>query len=515
MTLLEAIIAIPIVAALAIAFGSPTRPTAMAAAAINLLLILMAFAQYDLSVEGVYQLAGSHPIITVPSVEQPGAQSILLGLSTGVDGISLVLLLLTGLVTLAAVWVSPAEDQIKGSKRLYYLSSLLISAGALGAFCSTDLFFFFAFHELALIPTFLMIGIFGSGPNRVRVAWKMTIYLGVGSMILLAGLVALFVALGGQSLQFGDLQGWANAPAAIASASLENGIFLTLLIGFGILVSLFPFHTWAPEAYATAPTPTAMLHAGVLKKFGLYGLIRIALPMLPNGAAHWQTLLLVLLVGNILYVGYVTMAQKRFDLMLGNSSVMHMGYAFLGIASLNVIGVQGAVLLMFAHGISIALLFALNGHLRKRFGTLEFDRIGGGLGKLLPTLGLLFGFAIMASIGLPGFANFAAEVMIFFGGFAGLYSQQEGIVIGPVQIATMCAIWGVVISAVYGLRAYRNLFMGPLPDSSKERKLVDLTLAERLPLILLIVALLVIGCAPGLLIKYLIPSIENISHLAG
>lgn len=515
MTLLEAIIAVPIVAAIAIAFGSPTRPTAMAAAAINLVLILLAFGQYDLTAEGGYQLTGSHPIITVPSVESPGEVSTLFGLSTGVDGISLVLLLLTGLVTLAAIWVSPAEDQIKGSKRLYYLSSLLISAGAIGAFCSTDLFFFFAFHELALIPTFLMIGIFGSGPNRVRVAWKMTIYLAVGSMILMAGLIALFVALGGQSLQFTDLQAWADAPAAIASSSLENGIFLTLLIGFGILVSLFPFHTWAPEAYATAPTPTAMLHAGVLKKFGLYGLIRIALPMLPNGAAHWQTLLLVLLVGNILYVGYVTMAQKRFDLMLGNSSVMHMGYAFLGIAAMNTIGVQGAVLLMFAHGVSIALLFALNGHLRKRFGTLEFDRIGGGLGKALPSLGLLFGFAIMAAIGLPGFANFAAEVMIFFGGFAGLFDQQKDFVLGPVQIATMCAIWGVVISAVYGLRAYRNLFMGPLPDSKKDRQLADLTLAESLPLLLLILALLVIGFAPGLLIKYLVPSIENISHLAG
>ncbi len=515
MTLLEAIIFIPIGVAIAIALGAPARPAAIAAAAVNLVLVLMAFGQYDLRLEGVYQLVGSHPIITVPHMVTPGAEATLLGLSTGVDGISLVLLLLTGIVTLAAVWVSPKEDQIKGSKRLYYLSSLLISAGALGAFCSTDLFFFFAFHELALIPTFLMIGIFGSGPNRVRVAWKMTIYLGVGSMILLAGLVALFVALGGASLQFADLQGWADAPAAFASNSVENWIFLTLLIGFGILVSLFPFHTWAPEAYATAPTPTAMLHAGVLKKFGLYGMIRIALPMLPNGAAHWQTLLLILLVGNILYVGYVTLAQKRFDLMLGNSSVMHMGYAFLGIAAMNMIGVQGAVMLMFAHGISIALLFALNGHLRKRFGTLEFDRIGGGLGKLLPSLGLLTGFAVMASIGLPGFANFTSEVMIFFGGFEGVYSQEKGVYIGPVQVATMCAVWGVVISAVYGLRAYRNLFMGPLPDSTKEKELADLSLTDRIPLIMLIIVLLVIGFAPGLLIKYLIPTIENISQLAG
>jgi len=514
-TLLEAIIVVPVVAVLAIAFGSPSRPTAIAAAGFNVVLILMAFGQYDLQLEGAYQLAGSHPIITVPDVANPGAETTLLGLSTGVDGISLVLLLLTGIVTLAAIWVSPAEDQIKGGDRLYYLSSLLISAGALGAFCATDMFFFFAFLELAMIPTFLMIGIFGSGPNRVRVAWKMTIYLGVGSMIVLAGLTALYVELGGLSLQFADLQGWAEAPAAFASASLENWIFLTLLIGFGILTSLFPFHTWAPEAYATAPTPTAMLHAGVVKNIGLYGLIRIAVPMLPHGAAYWQTLLLVLLLGNILYLGYVTLAQKRLDLMLGNSTVMHTGYIFLGIAAMNTIGTQGAVLLMFAHGLSVALLFALNGHLRKRFGTLEFNRIGGGLGKMMPSLGLLFGFAVMATIAVPGFANFASQVMIFFAGFVEVYSQENGLAFGPVQIATICAVWGVVISTVYGLRAYRHLFMGSLPESLEVKKLEDLTIADRIPLILLIVVLLVVGIAPGLLIKYLIPTIESISQLAG
>jgi len=475
----------------------------------------MAFGQFDLQLEGVYQLAGSHPIITVPDVTNPGGRTTMMGLSTGVDGISLVLLLLTGIVTIAAVWVSPAEDQIKGNVRLYYLSSLLISAGALGAFCSTDLFFFVAFHELALIPAFLMIGIFGSGSNRMRVAWKMTIFLGVGSVIVLAGLVSLFVSLGGLSLQFADLQGWAEAPAAFASASHENWIFFTLLIGFGILASLFPFHTWAPEAYATAPTPTAMMHAGVLKNIALYGLIRFAVPMLPNGAAHWQILFLVLLVGNLLYVGYVAMAQSRFDLMLGNSCVMHTGFIFLGIATMNAIGMQGAVLLMFAQGASIALLFALNGHLRKRFGTLEFDRIGGGLGKLLPSLGLLFGFAVMAVIGVPGFANFASQLMIFFGGFAGVNLQEQGVIIGPVQIATICALWGVVISAVCGLRAYHRLFMGPLPESTQERKLADLTIADRVPLLLLVGVLLVIGIAPSLLIKYLIPTIENVFQLAG
>ena len=159
-----------------------------------------------------------------------------------------------------------------------------------------------------------------------------------------------------------------------------------------------------------------MLHAGVLKKFGLYGLLRIALPLLPEGAQHWNTLLIVLLLGNIIYVGLVTIAQKRLDWMLGYSSVMHMGYIFLGIASANLLGTNGAAVLMFAHGVSIALLFALAGEIRSRTGTLVMSDLG-GLGKIMPFAGFAFGLATFAAIGLPGFANFAAEVMIFFGAF--------------------------------------------------------------------------------------------------
>src|SRR6185503_18283320 len=162
--------------------------------------------------------------------------------------------------------------------------------------------------------------------------------------------------------------------------------FIFLLIGFGILVSLFPFHSWAPPAYASAPTPAAMLHAGVLKKFGLYGLIRIAVPLLPAGAQHWAWLLLTLLVGNILYVGLATIAQRKLDLMLGYSSVMHMGYIFLGLAAMNVIGLSGAALLMFAHGLSIAALFAITGMIRERQMSLSFDSLG-GLAKVMPSLG--------------------------------------------------------------------------------------------------------------------------------
>src|SRR5207237_2685975 len=184
-------------------------------------------------------------------------------------------------------------------------------------------------------------------------------------------------------------------------------IFLLLLLGFGVLVSLFPFHSWAPEAYASGPAPAAMLHAGVLKKFGLYGLLRLAIPMLPGGAHYWMYLLVILLLGNIIYIGLVTIAQKQLDWMLGYSSVMHMGYIFLGMASANILGTIGAAALMFAHGVSIALLFAIAGQIRNRTGTLLSANLG-VLAKAMRFACPGSRFATFAAIGLPGLANFAS-----------------------------------------------------------------------------------------------------------
>src|SRR5437660_4756161 len=226
-----------------------------------------------------------------------------------------------------------------------------------------------------------------------------------------------------------------------------------------------------------------MLHAGVLKKFGLYGLLRLAVPLLPEGARHWTTLLVVLLLGNIIYVGLVTIAQKRLDWMLGYSSVMHMGYIFLGIASANVLGTTGAVVLIFAHGLSIALLFGLAGELRQRTGTLAFDELG-GLAKVMPFAGLAFGLGVFAAVGLPGFANFAGEIMIFFGAFKNGWTMDGFHIF---QVATVLALWGVVISTVDMLRAYRKAFMGTMSEQWKQ--LADLRPALRVPVTLLVGAL--------------------------
>jgi len=472
------LILVPIVAAAAILLGAPARQWANGAAWLNLLF------SYH-SAQGGYQETFSFAVLPDWNLQ----------FFLGVDGLSLVMLLLTAIVTVAAIWVAPP---VQGNERGYFACLLFISAGAMGAFASLDLFFFYAFHELALIPTFLLIGIWGTG-DRQTAAWKITIYLAVGSFILLLGLLGLYLSVPVDHRTF-DITVLQQHPELINPGS-RNAIYLALLIGFGILISLFPFHTWAPTAYASAPAPAAMLHAGVLKKFGLYGLLRVALPLLPDAARHYSGLLLLLLVGNIIYCGLATIGQKRLDLMLGYSSVMHMGYIFLGIASFNVIGGTGAGLLMFAHGLSIAALFAIAGQVRERTGTLAFSELG-GLAKPMPVLGFAFGLAAFASIGLPGFANFPSEILVFFGAFhhgtASPYSHYE--------IATMLALWGLVISAVYMLRGYRAVFHGEIQD--RWTGLKDIA-ALRWPLILLLATLMLAGFFPQIFINLIKPVVAQ------
>ncbi|MDB6132101.1 MAG: proton-translocating NADH-quinone oxidoreductase, chain [Verrucomicrobiales bacterium] len=475
------------------AAGAPARLTALTAAVVNVAVTVWLLVKFQYADGARFQFEATRMILGEPR----------LGFNVGLDGMALIMVLLTSLVTLAAVMMRPVKA---GGEALYYSSSLLIAAGAMGAFVATDLFFFYAFHELALIPTFLMIGMRGTGDNK-DAAWKITVYLGLGSLVLLAGLAALVIhagAAGGGITTFDMAQLRELAPKI--PASVQEPIYLTLLLGFGILISLFPFHSWAAPAYASAPAPTAMLHAGVLKKFGLYGLLRVATPMLPAGAhAEWiQHLLLVLLLGNILYIGLVTIAQRELDLLLGNSSVMHMGYVFLGIASGTAIGFSGAVLLMFAHGVSIALLFALCSVVREKTGTLQMSRLG-GLAKSAPFLGLVFAMASFASIGLPGFTNFSAELLVFLGGFA----TKPASGLGAVQIATILALWGVVISAVYMLRAFRRIFKGEPSEATLGA--TDLAFRGRLPVLLLLAALLVTGFVPNLLMQAVAPFAEALA----
>jgi NADH-quinone oxidoreductase subunit M len=467
---------IPLVAAVAVISGAPARKTAVGAAGATLVLALA----------GTFLWTGN-PGYGAISFEVLAKPSIHLALGLH-DGMSVVMMLLTAVVTLAAVLSGTCPE---GREKLWFSSTLLIATGALGAFLSTDLFFFYAFHELALVPTFLMIGILGRG-DRKEAAWKVTIYLAFGSIVLLAGLVWLVNASDAPSFLFADLL------ASRIPETAQHGIALFFIVGFGTLVSLFPFHSWAAPAYASAPAPVSMLHAGVLKKFGLYGLFRLY-PLVSDGMQQWLTWIIVLLLGNIIWVGFVTINQKRMDTMLGNSSVMHMGYIFLAFAALvaaggdNTIALPAAVVLMFAHGVSIAMLFSLSDRIERATGTLELRGMG-GLAKSAPTLAFLFGIAGMASIGLPGLANFAGEIMVFLAGF----QNWDGETFGPVQIGTIIALWGLVISAVYMLRAYRNTFQGAPVSSTEDAP--DLTPDDRLPAVILAITLLVVGLYPNSLL---------------
>ncbi len=494
--MLALLVIIPLAAIIAILLKAPARYVTIGATAANLALAFWAAIHFNVA----DQAASLTPYFTaVKGSENLGPITFSLGL----NGMSCIMMLLTALVSVAAALSGKVPE---GKSGIWFSSILFLSAGAMGAFLSTDLFFFYAFHELALIPTFLMIGMFGRG-DRKHIAWKATIYLATGSIVLLAGLVWLANIAG--TFQIAELK--AGVAKALADSPVEELSFLKcqltaiaglLLAGFGTLVSLFPFHSWAAPAYASAPAPIAMLHAGVLKKFGLYGLIMVGVTVMPSFFDYYLTVLLVLLLCNIIWVGLITINQKRIDLMLGNSSVMHMGYIFLAIAAFinkpdSILALSAAGLLMFAHGISIAMSFSLTDVIERKTSTLELNQLG-GLAKTAPKIAFLFGLVGMASIGLPGLANFAGEVMVFFSGFEG-WKATDGF--GQVQWATMIAVWGVVISAVYFLRAFKNTFHGPLVESTK--KVSDISLMEKLPAIILGATLLVVGVYPKIMLQFM------------
>ncbi|MEI7807522.1 MAG: NADH-quinone oxidoreductase subunit M [Verrucomicrobiota bacterium] len=422
----------------------------------------------------------------------PWVQSLGISYHVGVDGINVGLILMGAIVAFAAALCS---FEIQTREKEFYILLLVMTGGILGAFASLDLFFFYFLHELALVPTFIMIGVWGRGEKKNYATFQITLYLSVGALIALIGLIALHLQSGANTFDIPKLI--EHVKTHPFSQGAQHLIFPLLLFGFGILVSLWPFHTWAPLGYGVAPSPTAMLHAGVLKKFGLYGLIRIALPMLPEAAQCWAQVLAWLCIGNILYVGWVAMRQKDLNLLIGNSSVAHMGFIFLGIASLNLIGISGAVIIMIAHGFLAALTFALSGYIYQQTGTLQMCELG-GLCRKLPFIGTALLMAAMAGCGLPGFANFVGEATVFFGAWT------------VFPAVTVIALWGaLVIGGVYMTRAIRNVLHGPLVE--KWNSLTDAGhLWRKLPYALLLASLLVFGFWPRLLTEKINPDVEKI-----
>jgi NADH-quinone oxidoreductase subunit M len=411
-----------------------------------------------------------------------------IALTLGLDGVSLPMFLLAALVGAAAGLQALGSDVEE--KPLYFALLLVMLGGALGMFASVDVFFFYFFHEFSLIPTFILILRWG-GIGRRTAAIQMAIYLTIGAMISLAGLILLYLKSGAGSFDLIALRtALAAKPLDGTVAGVVGGL---LLFGFGILVSLFPFHSWAPACYTEAPTPVSMLHAGVLKKFGLYGLIQTGALLVPDALSRWASVLFWLALGNILLIGLATIGQRHLKEMLSYSSVMHMGPCFLGIFAFALAGgpantgIGSAVMLMFAHGLSVAALFSLCHSIQTRTGTLEFSE-NGGLAKRAPVLAAFFIAASMAGIGLPGFANFWGEL--------GVFTSLATLSIGKILLV----ICGIVISAIYGLRAVAAIFFGAEPQARRDAPVSgDITWAERLVVLLLLTASVSVGFWPRLL----------------
>ena len=463
---------------------STIRGVTLGASGLTALLALVAFCSFD--PDGGLQF----------ETEWTWVESLGLKFYLAADGINIGIIFMGAVVAFAAVCC--AGDVTHRIKEFYFLLNLMI-CGILGAFASMDLFFFYFFHELALVPTFIMIGVWGRGQNRNYATYKITLYLSFGALLALIGLIGVYVQTGAESFSIPDLMKAVEEKPIMESA--QQWIFPLLMFGFGILVSLWPFHTWAPLGYGAAPTATAMLHAGVLKKFGLYGLIRVAIPMAPAGAQTWLEVLAWLALANLLFCGLVAVRQKDLNQLIGNSSVAHMGFIFLGIASLNVIGLTGAVLVMIAHGLLAALAFGLSGHLYQQHGSLDMTRMGGLLRKM-PLAGTALLMAMMAGCGLPGFANFAGEITIFFAAWSAGF-----------QIITVIAAWSaLVIGGLYMLRAIRNILHGSQGedwDNASDAKPLVATAFG-----LLLAMLLVFGFAPNLLTKRINSEVEKIVRLA-
>ena len=396
------------------------------------------------------------------------------------NAVSSPLFALAGIVGFAAVWQASIAD-MRGAK-LYCLLLMVMLGGLAGAFASTNLIWIYAFHEFALIPTFVAMNLWG-GAGRRMAAMQMAVYLTLGALVSLIGIIALYAQAGAESFGLADID--VALVANSISADWQSYIFGLLLFGLGTLVSLFPFYSWAPRAYASAPTAFAMLHAGVLKKFGLYVLIQVAYPFLAIGAADWSLTIAVLALFNVIFIGLLTMAQRDLKMMVAYSSVAHMGICFLGLATMSVLGVGGAILMMFGHGISVALMLMLSTMIINRTGQWEMSKMG-GLYRKAPVLGAFFVAASFAGVGLPGFANFWGELSVL----TSLWNFSP----------TICVLGatGIIISAIYSLRAIANVFMGePAPElTAKYDTIGDMTLAEKIPALILVIGLLVVGFFP-------------------
>lgn len=405
-----------------------------------------------------------------------------INLAVGVDGISVAMLLLSSIILLTG---SFASWKIQPMTKEFFLWLILLSTGVFGFFISIDLFTMFMFYEVALIPMYLLIGVWGSG-NKNYSAMKLTLMLMGGSAFLMLGLIGIYY----HSAPAGDPLTW-NLLEIARNASIDKGwqyfLFPMTFVGFGVLGAMFPFHTWSPDGHASAPTAVSMLHAGVLMKLGGYGCFRVAIYLMPQAAHDLAWIFLILTGISVVYGAFSACVQTDLKYINAYSSVSHCGLVLFAILMLNTTAMTGAIMQMLSHGLMTALFFALIGMIYGRTHTRDI-RLMGGLMQIMPFLAVCYVIAGMASLGLPGLSGFVAEMTIFVGSFehADMFHR----------VFTIVACCSIVITAVYILRVVGKLLFGPVYDKH-HLELTDAEWWERTSTITLILCVAAIGCFPN------------------
>ena len=511
---LSLILLAPLVGALVVLLlpsqrSSWLRTAALVFTLIPLALTLWLFASYRPDIGGA-AFAEHYTWLSIAlnkeMVSGAASMSLAFDYHLSIDGIALPLLLLSAIVsTMAAL----ASVHIRKRWKTFYTLFLLLETGIFGVFLARDLILFFIFFELTLIPMFFLIGIWGYF-GREKAATRFLVYNGLGSAVMLLSFLILIATAGFTAVQaadgfqvtfsgnydvllqnLGDPTSYANNASEQSaglgvhlSENLKWTAFILLLVAFGIKIPIFPFHTWMLRVHAEAPPPIVMIHSGVLLKMGVYGLIRFGGMLLPDQLESSQTAIAILGVINILYGAVLACVQKEFKLVLAYSSVSHMGIVLLGIASLNVIGLQGAVYQSVSHGLISALLFLIVGSLYERTGTTQLDELG-GIAKSVPFLSGILLVAGMASLGLPGLSGFVGEFMAFLGLF------------GSMKWLTAIGLLGILLAAVYVLRSVLGITFGPLQDRLADIK--DARFIEAIPMIALTALIVLLGVYPSVL----------------
>lgn len=443
-------------------------------------LSLYAFVQYEWGGEQFQAVKAIPWMENVGFLGEDGMQ-----LKVGIDGIAASMILLTGIVIVAGTWVSwKIEDRMKD----FFILLYILVAGVFGTFVMLDLFFFFLAYEVALLPMYLLIAVWGSTRKEYG-ALKLMMMLLAASILIFTGIFALYTHVGAGTFDMEVLM------AAEKTVEFQKVFFPIIVVGTGTLGALFPLHPWSPDGHASAPTAVSMLHAGVLMKVGAFGMIRLGFQMMPEGAEFWGPGLIILGITAALYGAISALRQTDLKLMTGFSSVSHMGYVFVGLGTLNSIGFSGAVLQMFAHGLMTALFFLLIGAIYDQAHDRDIPNFS-GMARQMPIWSIFFVIAGLASLGLPGLSGFVAELHIFIGAF------RAYPVVGGLAILT------AAITATYLLRMFAQAFFGE--PVQRWNFVGEMTWAERAGATVLAASIVFMGVWPAPWIDRISDSVINI-----